>query len=125
MAKLTGGCLCGSVRYECDATPLGTAVCHCTHCQKVSGSAFSVNVLVPAAGVVALLTTVACVAIIAAHLPSGISVSRVLRMAAELDIARLVQVWRGTSPADEAFLLLSLASLLMRLLDNATSVPAP
>lgn len=47
MAKISGGCLCGAVRYHSDAEPLGTSVCHCTHCQKVSGSAFSVNVLVP------------------------------------------------------------------------------
>jgi hypothetical protein len=48
MPKVSGGCLCGAVRYECNAEPLGTAICHCTHCQKVSGSAFSVNVVVPA-----------------------------------------------------------------------------
>jgi len=50
MTKVSGGCLCGAVRYECNREPLGTAICHCTHCQKVSGSAFSVNVIVPAAG---------------------------------------------------------------------------
>jgi hypothetical protein len=49
--KISGGCLCGAVRYECNAEPLGTAICHCTHCQKVSGSAFSVNVVVPAPSV--------------------------------------------------------------------------
>jgi hypothetical protein len=48
MPKISGGCLCGAVRYECNAEPLGTAICHCTHCQSVSGSAFSVNVVVPA-----------------------------------------------------------------------------
>jgi hypothetical protein len=48
MPKISGGCLCGAMRYECSAQPLGTAICHCTHCQKVSGSAFSVNVVVPA-----------------------------------------------------------------------------
>lgn len=50
MPKLTGGCLCGAVRYESSGDAMGTSVCHCTHCQKVSGSAFSVNVLVPRAG---------------------------------------------------------------------------
>jgi hypothetical protein len=48
MPKISGGCLCGAVRYECNAEPLGTAICHCTHCQKVAGSAFAVNVVVPA-----------------------------------------------------------------------------
>ena len=39
MPKISGGRLCGAVRYQCSAEPLGTAICHCTHCQKVSGSA--------------------------------------------------------------------------------------
>jgi hypothetical protein len=51
MPKISGSCLCGAVRYECNAEPLGTAICHCTHCQKVSGSAFSVNIVVPAPSV--------------------------------------------------------------------------
>jgi len=44
---MKGGCLCGAVRYESDAAPLATAICHCTHCQRTSGSAFSVNVVLP------------------------------------------------------------------------------
>ena len=51
MAKISGGCLCGAVRYEGNAEPLGTRVCHCTDCQHSSGSAFSVNVVVPASTV--------------------------------------------------------------------------
>jgi len=47
MIERTGGCLCGSVRYRLDGAPVMTAVCHCTHCQKQSGSVFSVNVAVP------------------------------------------------------------------------------
>ena len=46
---LTGGCLCGKVRYRADFAPTLTAVCHCTTCQRQSGSAFSVNVMVPEA----------------------------------------------------------------------------
>lgn len=51
MPKISGGCLCGAVRYECSSEPLRTAICHCTHCQKISGSAFSVNIVVPAPSV--------------------------------------------------------------------------
>lgn len=47
MSKLAGGCLCGAVRYESDAQSVVTAVCHCKHCQKQSGSAFSVIIGVP------------------------------------------------------------------------------
>jgi hypothetical protein len=46
---LTGHCLCGAVTYTCDAEPAATAVCHCDDCQRSSGSAFSVNILVPRA----------------------------------------------------------------------------
>ncbi len=47
MSEITGGCLCGAVRYACAAPAVMTALCHCTHCQKQSGSAFSVNVGIP------------------------------------------------------------------------------
>jgi hypothetical protein len=42
----TGGCLCGGVRFEIDA-PLGVAsYCHCTRCQRRSGTAASAQVRV-------------------------------------------------------------------------------
>ncbi|WP_159812136.1 GFA family protein [Pseudomonas sp. 18058] len=50
MSTLNGSCLCGNVQYSTLAAPLVTAVCHCTDCQKQSGSAFSINVVVPAEG---------------------------------------------------------------------------
>jgi hypothetical protein len=48
MSKHSGGCLCGGVRYEFEAEPLFTAVCHCRNCQKQAGSAFSIVVAIPA-----------------------------------------------------------------------------
>ena len=50
MVQRTGGCLCGKLRYTLESDNKGVSLCHCTHCQKVSGSAFSVNLLVDAAG---------------------------------------------------------------------------
>lgn len=47
VSMMVGGCLCGSVRYVLTAEPLKVALCHCTHCQRTSGSSFSVNVLIP------------------------------------------------------------------------------
>lgn len=44
---ITGGCLCGAVRYACTAEPLLCVTCHCTNCQKQAGSALSVIIGVP------------------------------------------------------------------------------
>ena len=44
---MTGGCLCGQVRYETDAAPAWTAICYCRDCQRASGSGY-----VPVMGVV-------------------------------------------------------------------------
>ncbi len=43
-----GGCQCGAVRYRIEGTPLGLAVCHCTECQRQSGSAFGMSLAVRA-----------------------------------------------------------------------------
>ncbi len=48
MGQIKGSCLCGNVTYESTAEPIMIAACHCTHCRKQSGSAFSVNIGVPA-----------------------------------------------------------------------------
>jgi hypothetical protein len=44
---LTGRCLCGSVTYSATAEPVAQGVCHCTDCQRQSGSPFSVVIGVP------------------------------------------------------------------------------
>jgi len=36
---LTGGCLCGSVRYEISESLVSAGYCHCTRCQRRTGSA--------------------------------------------------------------------------------------
>jgi hypothetical protein len=38
---LTGGCLCGAVRFELDAAPPLAGYCHCTRCQGRTGAAAS------------------------------------------------------------------------------------
>jgi len=50
MTKQTGQCLCGSLKYEVTEEPVMSANCHCTHCQKTSGAAFSTNIVVPVNG---------------------------------------------------------------------------
>ena len=42
--RLTGGCLCGAVRFEIAGEVGPAAYCHCTDCRRVTGSAFNVSV---------------------------------------------------------------------------------
>ena len=44
---ITGGCHCGAVRFEVSQMPLVLYACHCTECQRQSGSAFTLNGPVP------------------------------------------------------------------------------
>ncbi len=44
---MTGSCRCGQVKFEISAPPLMTAACHCTGCQRMSSSAFSLTAMVP------------------------------------------------------------------------------
>jgi hypothetical protein len=44
---ITGGCLCGKVRYEISAQPISTANCHCRTCQKSVGAPHLAIMIVP------------------------------------------------------------------------------
>ena len=41
-----GGCTCRSVRYRLASAPLFVHCCHCTWCQRETGSAFAINALI-------------------------------------------------------------------------------
>ena len=43
---LTGGCTCRFVRYEITGKPLFVHCCHCTWCQRETGSAFVINAMI-------------------------------------------------------------------------------
>jgi hypothetical protein len=43
-----GGCSCGAVRYRLTSDPLFVHCCHCLNCQRQTGSAFVINVLIEA-----------------------------------------------------------------------------
>ena len=46
MKGTEGGCECGKVRYRLEAEPIVTKCCHCHACQRQTGSAFAVNMIV-------------------------------------------------------------------------------
>ena len=43
-----GGCACGAVRYRLTSEPLFVHCCHCLNCQRQTGSAFVINLLIEA-----------------------------------------------------------------------------
>jgi len=51
MTTITGGCLCGAVRYELNAPMLFGGFCHCIDCRKTSSS-HSASMAVPEAALV-------------------------------------------------------------------------
>ena len=47
--KIDGRCHCGSITYEAEIDPEKVRICHCTDCQRLSGTAFRVSVGTPEA----------------------------------------------------------------------------
>lgn len=45
--RFNGGCICGGVRYQCEAEPIAAGNCHCRDCQRATGSAYAAALLVP------------------------------------------------------------------------------
>lgn len=43
---MEGGCACGAVRYRLTSEPLFIHCCHCLSCQRQTGSAFVINLLI-------------------------------------------------------------------------------
>ena len=45
---MDGRCTCGAVRYRMTERPLFVHACHCTWCQRETGSAFALNAMIEA-----------------------------------------------------------------------------
>lgn len=54
---LDGGCACGEVRYRLASAPMFVHCCHCLNCQRHTGSAFVINLLIEADRVASLSGT--------------------------------------------------------------------
>lgn len=65
MPGLEGGCACGEVRYRLTSAPMFVHCCHCRNCQRQTGSAFVLNMLIEASSVELL-----------AGAPTGVDVPR-------------------------------------------------
>lgn len=48
---LEGGCVCETVRYRLTRAPMITHCCHCSWCQRETGSAFVINALIESSSV--------------------------------------------------------------------------
>lgn len=44
--SLEGGCSCGAVRYRMTGAPMIVHCCHCSWCQRETGSAFVINAVI-------------------------------------------------------------------------------
>ena len=42
--RIDGGCHCGSITFEAEVDPTAMSICHCTDCQKLSGSVFRATI---------------------------------------------------------------------------------
>jgi hypothetical protein len=42
--KIDGGCHCGAITYEAEVDPEFVSICHCTDCQKLSGTVFRTSI---------------------------------------------------------------------------------
>jgi hypothetical protein len=51
---LKGQCFCGAAQYALSAAPMFVHCCHCTDCQRQTGSAFVINALIEAKHVKAM-----------------------------------------------------------------------
>ena len=46
--KIDGACHCGKITFEAEVDPAAVAICHCTDCQRLTGSVYRANIAAPA-----------------------------------------------------------------------------
>ena len=90
---LDGGCTCRALRYRMTSKPLFVHCCHCTWCQRETGSAFALNAMIEAERVTLLSGEVDVV-----HTPSNSGKGQKITRCPQCRIA----VWSNYSGAGEA-----------------------
>ncbi|KAH7326624.1 hypothetical protein B0I35DRAFT_423204 [Stachybotrys elegans] len=51
---MQGGCACGHIRYQLEMAPIMVHCCHCTACQKHTGSAFALSAYIESSAITLL-----------------------------------------------------------------------
>ena len=51
MDSVTGGCLCGALRFTATGAPYRVGLCHCLDCRKHHGALFHASAIFPASAV--------------------------------------------------------------------------
>ena len=106
---LDGGCTCRAVRYRMLSRPLFVHCCHCTWCQRETGSAFALNAMIEADRVVLLGGDIDVV-----HTPSNSGKGQKIARCPQCRIA----VWSNYSGAGDAVRFVRVGTL-----DQAFQVP--
>src|SRR5215472_10182886 len=70
--KLEGGCSCGQVRYQLLDKPMRVHCCHCTDCQRHTGSAFVLNAIIETSAIKILRGKLRAVPVPRAYAPHDI-----------------------------------------------------
>ena len=90
--KLRGGCSCGKVRYELLAAPIRVHCCHCTDCQRHTGSAFVINAVIETSAVRIIRGDLEAVPVRRASGPHDIYRCRKCKVAVWSDYGRRPQI---------------------------------
>jgi len=104
-----GGCTCRALRYRMTGKPLFVHCCHCTWCQRETGSAFALNAMIEADRVTLLSGEVDVV-----HTPSNSGKGQKITRCPQCRIA----VWSNYSGAGDSIRFVRVGTL-----DQASRVP--
>jgi hypothetical protein len=106
---LAGGCTCRALRYRMTGKPLFVHCCHCTWCQRETGSAFALNAMIEADRVTLLSGEIDVV-----HTPSNSGKGQKITRCPQCRIA----VWSNYSGAGDAVRFVRVGTL-----DQALQLP--
>jgi hypothetical protein len=90
--KLQGGCSCGKVRYELLAAPIRVHCCHCTDCQRHTGSAFVINAIMETSAIRIIRGALETVPVPRVYAPHDIYRCRKCKVAVWSDYGRRPQL---------------------------------